>query len=111
MENWLKRRRKALDMTQEQLTAKLNLHGFNYTTGAISHWEQERFPVPIEKKEFLIALANILRMSEAEIVNEVHGIRQSKHSPAGERAAQMVDKMPENRQDAALRLLETLLEA
>jgi transcriptional regulator with XRE-family HTH domain len=107
--NWLRQRRKELNLKQEDLAARLQLDGLSFTHSAISHWETGRYHPPFEDEKFRQALADILRMDVSSMLRlagyEV-GLRP--YSERAERAAFIVDNLPDDKQDLALRILAEL---
>ena len=107
--NWLKERRKALNLTQEALAAKLQLQGFAITPGAISHWETGKHHPPLDDSTFRVAFAHVLGMDVRTVLRlSGYEVAQKGHTETGERAAYLVDQLPPDKQDLALRLLEQL---
>lgn len=107
--NWLKERREALGLSQEELTARLQIEGVNVTRGSLSNWETERHKPPLDDPQFRIALSNALKMSVKEIMKRSGYDITLKHSEAAERGAFLIDQMDAQTQGKAVKILEALL--
>lgn len=108
--NWLKDYRKKLHITQEELSARLQVQGFDVTPGAISHWETGRYKPPLHDERFRDALAGTLRVSPSELLAAAGYETEQKYSEAAERAAAIMDQIPEDKRGLALGILEQFLE-
>ena len=109
--NWLKTFRIRRKLSQEELSARLQLQGFDISPGAISHWENERYKAPLDEAEFRQALANVLQVSVRELlVAAGYEVSQHPHSDAGERAAFIIDQLSPDKQELAIGILEQFLE-
>lgn len=107
--NWLRQRREELQLNQEELTAKLQTSGVDVTRSTLSHWETGRYQMPLGEPTFRNALASALRLSERDILKRSgFNVGQSRSEEA-ERAADIIDMLPEDRKTLALRLLEQFL--
>lgn len=107
--NWLKKRRKELNFTQEDIAARLQLLGFQYTAGSISHWEQERHSPPLDDPKFSSAMADALQISVGTLLTLAgYDVGKKTHSETAERVAFIVDKLPPDKQQLALKLVEQL---
>jgi len=108
---WLKQRRKQLGISQEELAAKLQLAGFETSEKSVSHWENGRYSMPLDDATFRNALALSLRMSVYEIlVAAGYEVDDRPLSSAGRRAAYIIDRMPEDKREWALDILQKLAE-
>lgn len=109
--NWLRDFREYLDLSQEELVARLQIEGFDVSRAMLSHWETGRNPPPLEKPEFRLALSRALRVSIPEILAAAgYELSEEKHSKEARRAAYIVDQLPDEYQDLAIKLLESVLE-
>lgn len=109
--NWLKERRQVLEISQEELAARLQVMGIEVTNKIISHWENGRTPPPLKDAEFRHALASTLKLSVRDVLRlSGYEVGEVTHSEFGERAASIVDQLPPDKQVLAIRLLETLAE-
>lgn len=108
--NWLRKRRGQVGLeTQEDLAAQLQLEGIVITRASISHWENGRNKPPLDQPEFRAALAKVLRLTQPELLRLAgYEVSKARHSDAAERAANIVDELPPEKQDLAIRLLEQL---
>lgn len=107
--NWLKERREALGLSQDELTARLQIEGIEVTRGSLSNWETGRHNPPLGDENFRTALSRALRMSVKEILKRSGYDVTINHSDAGERAAHIVDQLDEQMQQKAVKMLEALL--
>ncbi|MDX2161166.1 MAG: helix-turn-helix transcriptional regulator [bacterium] len=112
MKHWLTDLREKADIkTQGELAARLQLAGFNYTPAAVSHWENNVRQPPFRKPEFTRTLARILNVSETELLKAAgYKVERALHTDVGERIAYLVDGMPPDKQQIALRIIESLAE-
>lgn len=108
--SWLRTYRNKLRITQEELAARLQTRGFEYSAGAISHWEKGRYKPPIHNEEFRNVLASILRITPQEMLSAAGYETEQEHSEAGERAATILDRLPPDKQQLALSILEQFRE-
>ena len=106
--NWLRQLREHVGLdTQEELAAQLQLEGFSFTRAAVSHWENGRYNPPLNDAEFRKALAKVLKVSQSELLRLAgFEVEKGDHSEAGEKAAHLIDKLPPDKQDLALKILE-----
>jgi len=111
MANWLRERREAIGIdTVAELAAKLQLEGINISRAGVSHWENERNDPPLKDPNFQRALGRVLKLSETELLKLAgYPTEPSSYSEQAERAAYIVDQLPDERRDLALKLLEQFL--
>lgn len=107
--SWIKSRREKLDLTQEELAARLQLQGIEASRSAVSAWEIGRNTPQFNEPTVLVAFARALKLSETEVLKLAGYNTQTTHSAQGERAAYIVDQMPDDRRDLAIKILEQLL--
>lgn len=105
---WIRERREELGLTLDDLAARLQLEGFNYTSGSVGHWERGVRQPPLGKATFVDALSNALKLPKDEIMRLSGYKLSSDHSSAGARAAAIVDDLDDETQELALKLLEVL---
>lgn len=108
--NWLKQRRNELKLTLDDLAARLQVEGVSISSGAISHWENNRHLPPLDDMEFRQALANALKIDVSTLLKMAGYEVAQKHTDTGEKAAFLVDKLPPEKQRLALNILELLAE-
>lgn len=107
--NWLRERRKELDMQQSELVARLELAGFSVGRASISHWENGRYDLPLEDPNFRQALAKALKLTESEVLERAgYQVVVSPQSEDARRAASIVDRLPETARELALEYLQML---
>lgn len=107
---WIKKRRQQLGIeTQEELATRLQLAGFPITRSAVSHWENGRYSPPFEDPEFRRAFSQVMRLPEAEIVRLAGYGVSAQYSPEAERAAFIVEQLPSEQRQLALKILEQML--
>jgi transcriptional regulator with XRE-family HTH domain len=108
---WLRERRKELNISQEELAARLQIEGVDFTAGTISHWENGRYNPPLEDPEFRHALAVSLRLSIRSLLSLAgYEVVEQSRTEAGERAAFIMDQLPPDKQNLALGILEKFLD-
>jgi transcriptional regulator with XRE-family HTH domain len=107
--NWLKIRREELDLSQEELAARLQADGIEISRSGVSAWETERNNPPLEEEAFRKALAHALRLSIHELLARA-GFEtiQGRQSREAEVAASLVERMPPDKRKMALRILEAM---
>lgn len=105
---WLQNRRQSLGMSQEDLAARLQLEGFDIARSTVGHWEQSRYSPPFENPRFTKTLSSILDLPVPTMLQMAGFELSNQHTEAGEAAAYIIDDLPPDKQDLALRLLEQL---
>lgn len=99
-----------MNLSQEELTARLQVAGFDISRGMLSHWETGRNSLPLDNPEFVNALAEALNMSVLDIlIQSGYAIQLTPKSREALRAAIIVDQLPELDKDFAIDMLESLL--
>jgi transcriptional regulator with XRE-family HTH domain len=66
--DWLKTRREQLQISQEELSNRLQALGINTSRATVSHWETDRYNIPLDNAEFRQALATVLRLSIVDLL-------------------------------------------
>jgi transcriptional regulator with XRE-family HTH domain len=110
--NWLRKQRELVGIdTQEDLATKLQLEGINVTRASVSHWENERNNPPLDDPDFRKALARVLKVSQPELLKLAgYEVARLPHSEAAERGAFIIDQLPADEQDLAVKILEQFLD-
>jgi transcriptional regulator with XRE-family HTH domain len=107
---WLQDRRKQLGYTQEDLARMLQIVGYDVGRSSSSQWETGIAPAPIGDALFVNELATILRIDVVTLLSFCnYDVKTSMGEIAG-RVARLVDTMPPDKQELALRIIEVLLE-
>lgn len=97
-------------MTQDDLAARLQAAGFDYTRGAINNWESGRNQPPLYDANFRQAFAEALRVNIRTMLKVAgYEVEQTPYSLYAEQAAALIDKLPEDKQQLALALIEQLV--
>ena len=110
MAHWIKHKREALRLSQEDLAARLQVQGFDITRGTVSHWETGRHNPPLDNPEFAKALAAVLRMTTTELFNSAgYNLFDDNLSELARKAAVIVEQMPPEKQSMAIGILEQIL--
>lgn len=109
--NWLKYKREKVGLNQEELAAQLQLVGFEFTRGTISHWETDRHKPPLENPEFRKALAKILKTTPSSLLKIAGYEITTEFSEVAQHAAEIVDQLTPDKQTLALGILEQILQA
>ena len=109
MDHWLKQLREEVNLTQDDLAARLQLEGIKKVSrSAVSNWEAGLSNVPLRNPEFVKALANTLRITETRLMLMAGYTVGAKHTDLAERAAHIIDELPPDKQELAVRLVEQL---
>ena len=107
--NWLRKRREELDLSQDELAAQLQVAGVVASRSAVSAWETERNKAPLDDVAFRQVLGRILRLSEPELLKRAgFVVMRTNRSEAAELAADLINDLPPDRQELAIRLIEQL---
>lgn len=108
--HWIKERRIELNINQDELAARLQTLGIDVTRGTVSHWENGRHPVPLHDTQVRQALSKALRMSiRGMLIQAGFEIADAEHSEAAERAAYIINQLPEAQQQLAIQILEQFM--
>jgi transcriptional regulator with XRE-family HTH domain len=108
--NWLRQRREELKLNQDELTARLQVEGVAITRASVSNWENGKHSMPLNDPEFRVRLAKAVKLSEREILQlSGYDIGQFGHTDEGERAASIVDRLPAEKKELAIKLLEAMV--
>jgi transcriptional regulator with XRE-family HTH domain len=109
IDQFLRQRLEELDLSLADLETRLNLYGHKVTKAAIGHWLTGRTRPPIKDRAFVEILAAALEMSVNEMLVKMNLIvLHDMHNPTSQRIAELVDRLPPDKQDLALRLIEQL---
>lgn len=107
---WLKELRNSVNITQEDLAARLQSAGFNYSRSTINNWENKRGMPPIDDPKFAESLAWALRVKVPTLLKAAGFDIKSQHTEVGERVATLVDSLTDEKKYLALRIVETIAE-
>lgn len=108
--SWLSLKRKSLNLSQEELVARLQIEGVEVSRGMLSHWETGRNDMPLNDPVFVKALAHALRLTVLDVlIFSGYEIQTSPRTEEASRAANIVDQLPEDQRSLAIGLLEQLL--
>lgn len=106
--NWIRQRRQELRISQAEVARQLQLEGQTVSDAAVSHWENERYNPPIEDDDFRKALGRVLKLNEAELLMRAGYSVATRHTEEAERAAHIIDRLPQDKRELAIKLLEAL---
>ena len=108
-QNWLRTLREQARLTQEDLTARLQVEGFDISRSAVASWEHGRHIPPLHDANFRQALSKALNI-KPRLILKLAGfeVEEESHSLLAEQAATLIDQLPEDRKELALRLIEQL---
>jgi transcriptional regulator with XRE-family HTH domain len=86
--HYIRTKRNALDITQEELATRLAEHGHKFAKSTVGWWETERSVPPIHEPKFMTALAASQEVSLSALIEGI-GMYDSKVdkvdlSPTGE---------------------------
>lgn len=110
MDDWFRRFREKVGLSQDEVTARLQLSGFDCSRATISHWETGRVSIPLGDRDLRWALANVFRVSVPDLLKAAGYEIELGGTEWSRRAAWVVDQLPEADRDFALEMLERLLE-
>ncbi|WP_374239195.1 helix-turn-helix transcriptional regulator [Thiocapsa sp. N5-Cardenillas] len=103
--NWLRQLREQLNLTQDELTARLQVEGLDISRSTLASWESGRHSPQLLDASVRRALSRSLRVSPVLLL-KMSGIElDENHTIWGERVAALVDQLPEDKQKLALRLV------
>ncbi len=68
---YIRSRRNALDITQEDLAARLAGHGHKFAKSTIGWWETDRSIPPIHESKFMVALAASLEVPLSSLIEGI----------------------------------------
>ena len=109
MANWIKTLRERSNITQDELTARLEVEGFGISRSTLASWESGRYEPPLNNPVFRRAISKAMKVNIKTILKVAgYEVDDDGHSLYAEQAAMMVDQMSEDKQQLALRLLEQL---
>jgi transcriptional regulator with XRE-family HTH domain len=106
--HWIKQRREELGISQAELARRMETEGAPVSTAAVSHWEVERYNPPLEDDDFRKALGRALKLNEAELLTRAGYKVATQHTAEAERAAHIIDRLPPDKRELAIRILEAL---
>ena len=87
----------------------LELEGLEYTAGAVAHWVNGTRNPRLQNPQLRQTLARVLRLSERELMMRAgYELARTGRSEAAQIAAEIIDNLPPDKQDLAVRLLEQL---
>lgn len=106
---FLRARMNALGLSLSDLETRLTLHGYSVQRATIGHWTSGRNKPPLKDREFIDALAESLEMGVNEMLQQMNFIvLADDRSPTTQRIADLVEHLPPEKQDLALRLIQEL---
>lgn len=107
--HWLRSLRQRARLTQEDLAARLQSEGWAASRSAINNWENNKNEPPLSDPRFRTALSRATR-TQVHTILRLAGfeVDQPVHSFNAEQAATLIDQLPQDKQELALRLLEQI---
>lgn len=107
--NWVKNRREIVGISQEELAARLQRSGFDISRATVGHWEQDKYLPPLGNPQFCKTMADILLVSVKDLLAMAgYDLAEKQHSLEAERVAYLVDQLPPDKRNLAVRLVEEL---
>lgn len=107
--DFLKTRRKELDISQADVAELLTQKGEDTSPAKVGHWETGRNKPPIENGNFREALASALQMDVNDMMEDLgYVVHEDQRSKEAQLAAMIVDHLPEQGKQLALDYLQTL---
>lgn len=106
---FIRQRRNELEISQDELVARLNLRGIAITKGGVGFWERGRNLPPIEDVDFREALALSLEVDVNELMESIGYIKtDSQRSSDALFAASIIDRLPPKVRTIAIEYLKIL---
>jgi transcriptional regulator with XRE-family HTH domain len=107
--NWMLNRREELKLSQEELATRLQLVGLNVSRATVSHWETGKHYPPFHDVEFINKFSQVLEISVLELFERAgYTILKPSTKTAIKRAAFLLARMSPEKEEIALKILETL---
>lgn len=106
---FLRRKRKELNLTQAQIAEELSRRGHETSAARVGHWETKRNKPPLEIPIFREALASVLQMDVNDMMAELgFVVMETDRSPEARLAASIVDHLPPDARQLAIDYLQVL---
>lgn len=105
---WIKLRRKELGISQEELAKRLQLLGHDISRGSVGHWETGHAKPQMDNPELVMALSRALELDVNTVLRKSGYDIAGEHSHIAERVAALIDQLPADKQELALRLVEQI---
>lgn len=107
--SWIRNRREIVGISQEELAARLQRNGFDISRATVGHWEQDKYLPPLGNPQFCKTMADILLVSVKDLLAMAgYDLSEREHSIEAERVAYLVDQLPPDKRNLAVRLVEEL---
>ncbi len=107
--DYIRKRLNDLEMSHADLARKLTLMGRPVTRQAVSHWLNGRNDMPIDEREFRLALAASLELDVNELMDRLgYIVSDDERSTEALRAAEIIDRLPDDAKTLALEYLALL---
>lgn len=109
--DYIRKRRAALNLTQEELVEQLKNFGYKLSLSAFRRIELGESQTHFAKAEFIQALALALKVSVAELMEILGMLMQTKPNVdlRQQRIAELVSRLDENGLETLEKLLDTLI--
>jgi transcriptional regulator with XRE-family HTH domain len=108
-EHWLRTLRQRAQLTQEELATRLETEGWSTSRSAVNNWESSKSEPPLSDPQFRQALSNALRVKVRLLLKYAgYEVDTEYHSVVSEQIATLVDQLPADKQELALKLVEQL---
>lgn len=108
--NWLKSLRSDANLSQDELAARLQLAGQDYSRSSVNSWENGYTFPPLKNPSFRQALSDALNIDVQSLLRAAGFEIDSEHSEYATRIASIIDKLPERKQRQILHIVETFIE-
>lgn len=110
MSDFLREHKERLGYSLSEMETQFNLQGYATTKSSIASWMVGTRKPPIKDAKFLEVLANIYKMSVPELLAGMGLMAEEYHgrSPEALRAADLIDQMPPEQRQMALKVLEAM---
>lgn len=108
-ETWLKQRMSEVGIaTSAELARLLELEGLTHAVSGINHWVNGTRRPRLTDAEVRGGLSRVLQLSESELLVRAGYIGSRKWSKEAQLAAEIIDHLPPDRRNLAVRLLDQL---
>lgn len=108
MGQWIKQRRKEIHISQEELSERLQIRGFDVARATVSHWEMDKYLPPINDPAFAIGLADSLELGLMDMLIRA-GFELRFDDKDAVMGAEIIHRLEPRMKKTAIHLLETLL--
>ena len=107
--DFLKHRRDELGISQAELADRLSERGEEASAARVGHWETGRNKPPLDDPKFRLVIASTLEIDVNEMMMVLgYVVTDENRSQEARRAADIVDRLPDDARELALDYLDVL---